>query len=129
MSVIKFVVQLQGGCLIRSRNYLPFAIPYVHYMNFMRRVFVITTSATRKAGTAHRSQAPEFTHYLWSFYCIICGFCVVFYRSIFVRLSFFIWPLYCLSFFNLPLLITTRHLPFLLTGIHSGSTLAYGKML
>ena len=129
MSVIKFVVLLQGGCLIRSRNYLPFTILYVHYLSFMRRVLVIKTSASRRAETAHRSGEPEFTRCLWSFCCVICGFCVVFCRLMFVRLSFFIWPLYCLSFFDLPLLIITRYLPFLLTGIHSGSTLTYGKML
>jgi len=33
-------------------------------------------------------------------------FCVVFYRSLFVLLSFFFWPLCCLSFFDLRILIT-----------------------
>jgi hypothetical protein len=89
MSVIKFVVLLQDGCLVRSRNYLPFTIPYVHYLSFMRRVLIIKTSATRRAETAHRSGAPEFTRCLWSFCCVICGFCVVFCRLMFVRLSFF----------------------------------------
>ena len=89
MSVIKFVVLLQDGCLIRSRNYLPFTIPYVHYLSFMRRVLVIKTSATRRAETAHRSGAPEFTRCLWSFCCVICGFCLVFCRLMFVRLSFY----------------------------------------
>jgi len=33
-------------------------------------------------------------------------FCVMFYRTLFVLLSFFFWPLYCLSFFDLRLLFT-----------------------
>ena len=32
--------------------------------------------------------------------------CVMFYRSLFVLLSFFFWPLCCLSFFDLRILIT-----------------------
>jgi hypothetical protein len=34
-------------------------------------------------------------------------FCVVFCKMLFVLLSFFFWPLYCLSFFDLRLLITS----------------------
>ena len=33
-------------------------------------------------------------------------FCIMFYSSLFVLLSFFFWPLYCLSFFDLHVLIT-----------------------
>ena len=33
-------------------------------------------------------------------------FCVVFYSSLFVLLSYFFWPLCCLSFFKLRILIT-----------------------
>jgi hypothetical protein len=33
-------------------------------------------------------------------------FCAMFCRSLFVFLSFYFWPLYCLSFFDLRLLIT-----------------------
>jgi hypothetical protein len=33
-------------------------------------------------------------------------FCVIFCRSLFVLLSFFIWPLYCISFFDIQILIT-----------------------
>jgi hypothetical protein len=34
-------------------------------------------------------------------------FCVMFYSSLFVLLSFLFWPLYCLSFFNLQVMITS----------------------
>ena len=37
-------------------------------------------------------------------------FCVFFYRSLFVILSLFAWPLYCLSFFDLRIMIA--HLVF-----------------
>jgi hypothetical protein len=67
--------------------------------------------------TAHSSGASEFTP-------IFCGvlvevaqwlvFCNVLCRSLFVFLSFFIWWLHCLSFFNLRLFTThlTFHYPF-----------------
>ena len=38
--------------------------------------------------------------------CSIITFSTVFCRSLFVFLSFFLWPLYCLFFFNLRLMIT-----------------------
>jgi hypothetical protein len=37
---------------------------------------------------------------------IIKRFCVVFCRSLFVRLSFFLWPFCCLSFIDLQVLTT-----------------------
>jgi hypothetical protein len=63
--------------------------------------------ATSGAGTAYPSRVPESTPVLYwdSFYSMIsfmCKFC----RSLFVRLSFFFWPLCCLSFFDLRILIT-----------------------
>jgi hypothetical protein len=75
---------------------------------------------TGATGTTYPSGAPEFTsgicgvHVSWSsvFYVVFC-------RLLFVLLSSFFWPLYCLSFFDLLLLIT----PFLIqiatdTGIY-----------
>ena len=58
-----------------------------------------TTGAISGARTAYPSGEPEFIsgirlgHFARSFV-----FCVVFYGSLFVLLSFFIWPLCCLSF-------------------------------
>ena len=40
-----------------------------------------------------------FVFLIFGFLCVVC-------RSLFVLLSFFFWPLYCLSFFNLRLLMT-----------------------
>ena len=62
---------------------------------------------TSGSGTAYSSGAPEFTQYfLWgscySIYSFICMFC----RSLFVFLYFFFWPLCCLFFFELRILIT-----------------------
>ena len=64
----------------------------------------VTTSG---AGTAHPSGAPEFTTgFLWgscySIFSFICMFC----RSLFVLLYFFVWPLCCLFFFDIRILIT-----------------------
>jgi hypothetical protein len=63
---------------------------------------------TNKVRPAYHSGASEFT-------LVIRGvrvaqslvFCIVFCKSLFVLLSFFFWPLYCLSFFYLQLLITS----------------------
>ena len=68
---------------------------------------VNTTGATSGTGTAYPSGAPEFTTgFLWgscySIFSFICMFC----RSLFVLLYFFFWPLCCLFFFNIQILIT-----------------------
>jgi len=67
-----------------------------------------TTGATSRAATAYTFKTLRSP---W-FFCRVCVtqssvFRVVFYRSLFVCLYFFFWPLYCLSFFNSWLLITT----------------------
>ena len=58
-----------------------------------------TMGATSGAGTAYPSGAPEFT--LWFSGVHVTQslvFSVVFCRSLFVLLSFFLWRLYCFSF-------------------------------
>ena len=65
--------------------------------------------STSRAETAYTFGAPEFTPRFLT--CMVrvarSKFCVVFCRSLFVLLSFFFWPLRCLSFFDLRILITT----------------------
>ena len=65
-----------------------------------------TTGVTSGAGTAYPSGAPEFIPgFQWdscySIFSFICMFC----RSLFVLLYFFFWPLYCLFFFDIRMLI------------------------
>ena len=61
----------------------------------------------KTAPTAYPFGSPEFnlvfsgTHDSQS-----SVFCVVFWASLFLYLSLFFWSLYCLSLFNVPLLIT-----------------------
>jgi hypothetical protein len=63
--------------------------------------------ATSATGTAYPSGAPKFTPVLSGVRVArSLGLCVVFCRSLFVLLSFFFWPLCCLSFFDLRILIT-----------------------
>jgi hypothetical protein len=62
--------------------------------------------STSGAGTAYPFGAPEFTpDFLWgscySIFSFICMFC----RSLFVLLCFFFWPLCCLFFFDIRILI------------------------
>ena len=62
---------------------------------------------TSGAGTAYPSGAPEFTPgFQWgSCYSIFSFICMI-YRSLFVLLYFFFWPLCCLFFFDIRILIT-----------------------
>jgi hypothetical protein len=67
-----------------------------------------TTGATSGTGTVYPSGAPEFTTvFLWgscySIFSFICMFC----RSLFVLLYFFFWPLCCLFYLDIRILITS----------------------
>ena len=63
---------------------------------------------TRVAGTTYPSGAPELIPCFYFFRLDQSFvFCVVFFRSLFVRLSFFFWPLYFLAFFVLRINITS----------------------
>jgi len=70
-------------------------------------VYWKTGASCGGAGSAYPSGAPEYTpcftavRVAWS-----VVFCIVFCWLLFVLLSFFVWPLNCLSFFYLRLLIT-----------------------
>ena len=66
-----------------------------------------TTGVPSGAGTVYPSGAPEFTPGLqwgscFSIFSFMCMYC----RSLFVLLSFFFWPLWCLFFFDIRILIT-----------------------
>ena len=67
--------------------------------------YVNTTGTTSGAGTAFPSGAPGFTPVLWCSCYSIFSFVCMFYRSLFVLLYFFFWPLCCL-FFDLRIVIT-----------------------
>ena len=67
--------------------------------------------AASGAGTVYPPRAPEFTPgFLGVCVAQYLVFCELFCRSCFVFLSFFFWPLYCLSFFDLWLLNIPGHL-------------------
>ena len=73
------------------------------------RVFnqIKTTGATSGAGTTYPSGAPEFTvAFQWSSCYSIFSLMFMFCRSLFSLLSFFFWPLLCLSCLDLRILIT-----------------------
>jgi hypothetical protein len=57
--------------------------------------------------TAYPSGVPEFTHgFYWGSWYSIFSFICMSRRTLFVPLFFFFWPLCCLSFFDLRILIT-----------------------
>ena len=67
-----------------------------------------TMGASSGAGTAHSSGAPEFTpSFQWGSCYLIFSFICMFSRSLFVLLYFFFWPLCCLFFFDIRILITS----------------------
>jgi len=54
----------------------------------------------------HIGQISVKTVFSWDRVARSLVFCVMFYRSLFVLLSYFFWSLCCLSFFDLRLLVT-----------------------
>ena len=65
-----------------------------------------TTGVTSGAGTTYHSEAPEFTPgFQWGSCFSIFSFMCMFCRSLFVHLYFFFWPLCCLLFFDIRILI------------------------
>ena len=64
------------------------------------------TGVTCGAETVNPSRTPQLTPaFNWVHIARSIVFCVMFYRSLFVFVSFFFWPLCCLSF-DLRLLLT-----------------------
>ena len=65
------------------------------------------TGVTSGAGTAYPSGAPQFiSGFQWVSCSSVFSFMYIFCRSLFVLLSLFFWPLCCLFFFDLRILIT-----------------------
>jgi len=79
-------------------------IPFSEYLTrkYLGCNEINTTGATSGTRTAYTSRTPElypgFSGVRVTRSLVLC---VMFYRSLFVLLSFFFWPLCCLSFFNL----------------------------
>ena len=66
-----------------------------------------TTGVTSGAGTAFPSREPEFTPgFQWGSCYLIFRFICMFCRSLFVLLYLFFWPLCCLFFYDIRILIT-----------------------
>ena len=61
------------------------------------------TATTNGAGTAYPSEHPRFQ---WGSCSSILSFMCMFCRSLFVLLYFFFWPMCCLFFFDIRILIT-----------------------
>ena len=82
-------------------------------------VTTYTTGTTCGAVIAYPSGTPKFTPVFSGVrvarYLV---FCAMFCRSMFGRLSFYFWPLYCPSFFELRILITPWYLQTFLMSSH-----------
>ena len=88
-----------------SRNHNSVLSPFMTYHGVCN--YGNTMGATCRAGAAFPSGTPEFTPgFHWGLFCPIISFLYSVCRSLFAVLSFFILPLYYLSFFDLRFLIT-----------------------
>ena len=66
-----------------------------------------TTDSTSGAGNAYPSRASDFIPgFQWGSYYSIFSFMCIFCRSLFFLLCIFFWPLCCLFFFDIRILIT-----------------------
>ena len=107
-------------CQSTFRYYLYFCLIscfscFILFVNCTFYVIPSKTNASSGRGTAYPSGEREFTP-VFSGIRVTSSLilCVMFCRSLFVLLSFFIWPLCCLSF-DLRILITPWYLQTLLT--------------
>jgi hypothetical protein len=68
---------------------------------------VMVTTVTLSKWWLQHDRAPEFTPgFQWASSYLIFSFMCMFCRSLYVLSYFFFWPLCCLSFFDLRILIT-----------------------
>ena len=87
------------------RKHIPILSSFTTYHRVCNQIN--TTGATSGAGTTYPSRAHEFTPgFQWGSCYSTLSFMCMFCRSLFVILYFFLWPLYCLFFFDLMNLIT-----------------------
>jgi hypothetical protein len=102
MSVMEFLChKLQPICSI-CHNHNPVLSPFMTYCQLCRKSN--KTGATYGAGIAYPQRTTKFTS---GFYWVARSFVffVMFSRSLFVLLDFFIWSLCCLFFFDLTLMV------------------------
>ena len=91
-------------CLCFSRNFLILS-SFIKYNRICS--LINTTDATSLASNAYPSGAPEFTlGFQWGSCYSIFSFMCMFCSSLFFLVSFFFWPLCCVFFFDLGILIT-----------------------
>ena len=83
------------------RKHFPVLSSFTTYHRFCN--YINTTGADSAAGTAYPSGAHEFTP---GFKLGSCYSMFMFCRSLFVLLYFFFWPLCCLFFSDIQILIT-----------------------
>ena len=101
LTVVEYLSQMTRICSTYRKHFLILSSFMTYHRIFNQ---INTTDVTSGAGTAG---APEFTPgFQWSSCYSIVSFMCMSCRSLFVLLYFFFWPLCCLSFFDLRILIT-----------------------
>ena len=98
------------GCT--CRKYFPVLSSIMTYHRVCSQIN--TTGTTSEAGTATLPEYLSSTRFSGVRVTRYLVLCVVFCRSLFVRLCFFFWPLCCLSVFDLRIQITPLYLQTLL---------------
>ena len=103
--LIRLIPGLEVGCrssVVESDNaILHTLISNLHYLTWARRVPLIKLELPTLPK--HLSSPPVFNGVRVTRSLVLC---VLFCRSLFAILSFFFWPLYCLSFFDVRNMIT-----------------------
>ena len=100
-------IQYSDVYLSTCRKHFPILSSFMTYHRVCNQIK--TTSVTSGAGTSYLSGAPEFTpRFLVGFVLLdLQLYIYMFCRSLFVLLYFFAWPLFCLFFFDIRILITS----------------------
>ena len=91
--------------LSTCRKHFPILSSFMTYHRVCNQIN--TRGVTSGGGTNYPSGAPEFTPVfsgvrVTRFFCFLCMFS----RSLFVLLQFSVWPMCCLVFFDIRILIT-----------------------
>ena len=98
-------IYIYSTCI--SETFLISTFPFIFYQRKKYSICITIFCVISGAGTSYPSGALEFIpgFYWGSFYSIFSFMCM-FCRSLFVLLYFFFWPLCCLFFFDIRILIT-----------------------
>ena len=104
LTVMEYLCHKWPRICSTCRKYFPVLSSFTTYYRVYN--LINTMGATSGAGTSYLSRPHELTpgFYCGSCYSIFSSICMLC-KSLFVLLYFFFWPLFCLFFFNIRIMI------------------------